>query len=312
MRRLSLNIDANLDERTVLSVLKGELQFSTGLIARCKRIKNGITLDGSAVHTNVRVKNGQILSAVIGPLIKAIGEPPYEILYEDEDILIINKPAGTAAHGSRYDDNVDSIEYHLSKYFGCDSAYHPVSRLDKGTTGIMTIAKNGYMHDRLTKQLHSQDFIRKYIGSVYGEPAQGFGSIMLPIGRAEGSAIKREVRQDGAASVTHYEVLSKVKNMSVVRFVLETGRTHQIRVHMAAIGHPLVGDWLYGREERELIERPALHSSELLFLHPLNKKKNLHILRFARGYAKFDKVSILFPELFLKAPVFIYAPHTKR
>lgn len=273
MRRIFLTITDNMVGRTVYSLLKNELKLSSGLIARCKQIEGGITLDGMNVHTNIRVCSGQILGASIGETLTPSGPPPYEILFEDEDILIINKPAGAAAHGSRYDDSIDSIERSITAYFGSAKAFHPVSRLDRGTTGIMTIAKNGYMHERLTEILHSNGFIRTYIGIVHGSILEKKGRINLPIGRADGSAIKRIIRADGADSQTNYEVMREINGLSLVRFVLETGRTHQIRVHMSAIGHPLAGDWLYGTEEPELISRPALHSSALEFIHPITSRK---------------------------------------
>lgn len=276
MRRLSFTITDSMDGRTVNSILKGELELSSGLIARCKRIENGITLDGIPVYTNARVHDGQVVGVVIGATLTPSGKLPYDILFEDEDILIINKPAGSAAHGSHYDDTVDSIGDRINNYYSSTSAFHPVSRLDKGTTGIMTIAKNGYMHDRLSKCLHSKTFIRTYIGIVHGNIVEKRGRIELPISRVDGSSIKREVSFNGSNAITNYEVLNEFNGLSLLRFMLDTGRTHQIRVHMSYIGHPLVGDWLYGTEEPLLISRPALHSSELKFLHPLTDKE-IHI-----------------------------------
>lgn len=273
MRRLFLTTTDSMAGRTVYSLLKGELKLSSGLIARCKQIEGGITLDGMNVHTNVRVCSGQLLGVAIGETFTTSGFPPYEVLFEDEDILIINKPAGAAAHGSRYDDSIESIEQSITAYYGSAQAFHPVSRLDRGTTGIMTIAKNGYMHDRLNESLHSNSFIRTYLGIVHGSLLEKKGRINLPIGRADGSAIKRIVRADGVNAETNYEFIKETNGLSLVRLVLETGRTHQIRVHMSAIGHPLAGDWLYGTEEPALISRPALHSSTLEFIHPLTEKK---------------------------------------
>lgn len=273
MRTILFKISDNNNGRTIRSLLKNELELSSGLIARLKRIKNGITLNGNPVHTDVRVNQGDEICVIIGASNKGTGSLPYEILFEDEDILIINKPAGAAVHGSRYDDTVDSIENCVNRYYGNTEMFHPVSRLDKGTTGIMTIAKNGYMHDLLIKRLHSEEFKRVYLGIVKGQLGEKQGVIRLPIGRVDGSAIKRMVRDDGADAITHYSVVLEKEEHSLVRFRLETGKTHQIRVHMAAIGHPLIGDWLYGEENHDLILRPSLHSSELEFLHPLMKKR---------------------------------------
>lgn len=311
MRTISFTIPQECEGLTVRSILKNQMRFSSGLIARIKLIQGGILLNGASVHTNARVKAGDTLSAIVGAsetsgascascASSASGESgvsdasgilfssnalyverkafPYEILFEDEDILIINKSAGVAAHGSRYDESVPSIGKAVGEYYGNDEMYHPVSRLDKGTTGVMTIAKNGYMHELLINALHSDEFRRIYIGIAEGDVGRSrgeHGSIRFPIGRADGSAIKREVRQDGTKAVTHYEVIGYENGFSLVAFELETGRTHQIRVHMAAIGHPLVGDWLYGTERRDLIERPALHSRELEFVHPLTGERHI-------------------------------------
>ncbi|MCH5279391.1 MAG: RluA family pseudouridine synthase [Christensenellaceae bacterium] len=289
MRTISFTIPPECEGITVRSILKNQMRLSSGLIARIKLIQGGILLNGAPVHTNVRVQAGDVLCATVGPsgtsdlnAVVTHGAErkafPYEILFEDEDILIINKPAGVAAHGSRYDACVPSIGKAVGEYYGNDEMYHPVSRLDKGTTGVMTIAKNGFMHELLITALHSDEFRRVYIGIAEGDVGRSkgdFGTIDLPIGRADGSAIKREVRRDGARAVTHYEVIGYENGYSIVGFVLETGRTHQIRVHMAAIGHPLVGDWLYGTERKDLIERPALHSKELEFIHPLTGERHI-------------------------------------
>lgn len=275
MRILKLEITDALAGRKILSLLRNELCLSSGLTARVKLIENGITLNGKPARTNETVKSGDTLCVVIGHS----GEHNADctamlpILYEDDDILIIDKPAGAAVHGSRYDDNVESIEACVNKYYGNQHMFHPVSRLDKGTSGIMTIAKNGYMHERLAALLHSSGYKRIYLGIADGELATQSGTVNLPIGRVDGSAIKRCIRDDGAIAVTHYQVLSSTHGHSLLEFRLETGRTHQIRLHMSAIGHPLTGDWLYGTENRALITRPALHSSRLEFTHPLSNKK---------------------------------------
>lgn len=278
MRVLELKITDTLAERKVLSLLRSELCLSSSLVARIKLIENGITLNGLPVHTNERVHSGDLLCVVIGHSSEYCGEGftmglPFGVLYEDEDILIIDKPAGAAVHGSRYDDEVQSIEACVNAYYGNQYMFHPVSRLDRGTSGVMAIAKNGYMHERLAALLHSSGYERTYLGIAEGKFTEQSGTISLPIGRAEGSAIKRCIKADGAAAVTHYRVLSYSSGYSLLEFRLETGRTHQIRLHMSAIGHPLAGDWLYGTENRDLIGRPSLHSSRLVFLHPLLDKK---------------------------------------
>ena len=155
---------------------------------------------------------------------------------------------------------------------GTDFVFHPVNRLDKGTTGLMVIAKSGYIHDRLRYALHTEKFYREYRAVCVGCPEPVSGTIDAPIGRDPNSVVGRCVRPDGARAVTHYEVLGTEHGLSLLRLRPETGRTHQLRVHMASIGCPLAGDWLYGREDPDLIPRPALHAYALELDHPVTGK----------------------------------------
>ena len=152
---------------------------------------------------------------------------------------------------------------------GTDFLFHPVNRLDKGTTGLMVVAKSGYVHNLLRRDLHSDRFRREYRGICLGCPDAERGTIDAPIGRDETSTVRRRVRPDGAPSLSHYQVLQRRDGLSLVKLVPETGRTHQLRLHMAAIGCPLAGDWLYGTEDPSLISRPALHSYALELVHPV-------------------------------------------
>ena len=258
--------------RSVAALLRGELRLSNGLIARLKRIENGILLNGWPAKANMRVRPGDVVSAAIGESPAGSGRVPlpFAALYEDEDILVISKPAGMEVHGSRRDGDAPSVEAAVNAYFGKAGLFHPVNRLDRGTTGAMAIAKNGFMHEKLAALLHTGAFERVYIGVCEGVFAEKSGRIELPIARVEGSAIKREVREGGAAAVTNYHVIAEKNGFSMIEFRLETGRTHQIRVHASSLAHPLAGDFLYGTENRRLIARPALHSWRLGFTHPLS------------------------------------------
>lgn len=260
--------------RSVSSILKNELRLSSSLIARLKAVPFALIKNGLPVRTNERAAEGDVISAAVGESPAETGRQPLPcpILYEDEDILVIDKPAGWGTHISRYDDS-PSVEAAVNAYFGKKGLFHPVSRLDRGTTGAMLSAKNGWMHELLRKALHTGDYEREYLGVCLGSFNEKTGRTDLPIARAENSPIKREVREDGARAVTNYAVISEKNGFSLVRFRLETGRTHQIRVHSAAMGHPLAGDWLYGAEDRALIARPALHSEKLAFTHPLTGRR---------------------------------------
>ena len=161
----------------------------------------------------------------------------------------------------------------LLHYLGDGASVHLVNRLDKGTTGLMAAAKNAYVHDRLRKQLHTADFRRTYLAVCAGEPEKRAGRIELPIGRAPASAIKRQIDPDGKPAATDYRVLGRAGKFSLVELTPLTGRTHQLRLHMAAIGCPLAGDWLYGMEDRALIPRPALHAYRLALTHPVTGER---------------------------------------
>lgn len=274
MRTIEFTAGEKQHGRSAASVLRREMRLSGGLIARLKQ-SGGLFRNGMPLKTNELITAGDVISAAIGesPADENRIPLPFPVLFEDEDILIIDKPAGAAVHGSRYDDSVRSVEEAVNAYYGREGLFHPVSRLDRGTTGVMVIAKNGYMHELLSEQLHTGAFMRFYLGIAEGAFAEKAGNIELPIARTPGSAIKREINATGAPSVTHYRVLKESNGFSLVEYLLETGRTHQIRLHMAAVGHPLAGDWLYGREDRALIGRPALHSSRAVLLHPLSGGK---------------------------------------
>ena len=193
---------------------------------------------------------------------------PLDILYEDEDLLLINKPAGIAVHPAALTEETATIAGAAAHYLHSES-FHAVNRLDRGTTGVMAVAKTGFIHARCMAMLHTDDFRREYRAVCEGIPSPTEGDIDLPIGRAESSLLKRQADPLGQPAHTHYEVLAASQGRALLRLTPTTGRTHQLRVHMAAIGHPLTGDWLYGTEDRALIARPALHSYHLRMTHPL-------------------------------------------
>lgn len=273
MRILTLPIDGSLAGRSVKGLLTRELRLSEGLVSRLKRHPDGICLNGKKAYTNAHVAEGDLLTVrlydPVGMARPAPMQMDLSILYEDADLLLLNKPAGIAVHAdSRRPDEV-TLENALAAYLPEDVAAHPVSRLDRGTTGIMTWAKSGYIHELLRRQQHTPAFYREYRGVIAGAVQPSAGVIDRPIGMAEGSRLKRAVLPDGAPSLTRYETLFTNAAYSLLKLVPETGRTHQLRVHLASIGHPLVGDWLYGTKAPEVIDRPALHSYSLYLVHPI-------------------------------------------
>lgn len=272
MPRLELTAGEEQAGRTVLSLLRGELGLSSTLVKRIKR--TGLFLNGLPVHTDVRLRAGDRLEADLSAAERpAAVEPadlPLDILFEDDHLLILNKPAPLAVIPSSLSPGEPTLAGAVVRYLGPEASFHPVNRLDRGTTGLMAVAKTGYIHDRLRRRLHSEDFRRTYLAVCAGAPDPAEGAVDLPIARAPGSAVKRQVCPGGQRARTLYRTLERRGPLTLVELRPQTGRTHQIRVHMAAVGCPLAGDWLYGQEDRELIPRPALHAAGLALTHPVS------------------------------------------
>ena len=259
---------------TVRHILRASLHFSSRAISRLSRAQEGILVNGQRVFTTFLLKAGDVLTVETGDqkapkVLPTPGPWPLPILYEDGHLLVVNKPAGMTAHASNFLPDTPTVAGALAYTRGSDFIFHSVNRLDKGTTGIMVIAKSGYVHDLLRRELHTEHFRREYRAVCLGCPEPRSGCIDAPIGRDERSTIARMVRPDGAPARSHYEVLASQGGMSLVALLPETGRTHQLRVHMAHLGCPLAGDWLYGEENPALIARPALHSYALTLTHPV-------------------------------------------
>ena len=256
-------------------ILRERMQISYTAMKSAKW--NGeIRVNGARSTVDVRVRPGDRIEVLMPErrpvFIPEAFEIPLEIPYEDEWMMIVDKPAPLASQSSRSRPG-NSLENAVYSYLGRPEGfiYRPVNRLDKGTSGLMVIAKDGHSQDLLQRELHTADFRREYVAMTAGIPEPEEGVIDLPIGKADGATVRREIRQDGKPARTHYRVTEKRPDgRAMVRLRLETGRTHQIRVHLAAIGCPVCGDFLYGTEmPEEFPGRFALHSAYVRIRHPM-------------------------------------------
>ena len=275
--------------QTIKEVLKIEFSMSDRLLLKLKKLQK-IFLNGMVVYVHHSIQTGDIIECNLEyeeDNSNIVSTPlPFSILYEDEGYLVVDKPYGIAVHPS-CEHYKDSLSNRVRSYFdqiGLKKKIRPVNRLDKDTSGLVIFAKNEYIQECLVKQMQSKEFTKKYIAIVTGHLEDKKGTIHAPISRKENSIIERCVNINGAMAITHYQVfsqeqieelfqsktLNKTDNFDVVECTLETGRTHQIRIHMTYIGHPLLGDTLYGTSS-SLISRQALHCYYMRFIHPITK-----------------------------------------
>lgn len=265
--------DAGLTVKTFLKQRCGISETSL----RSAKWNQGILLNGTPAAVNLRVRFQDVISVEWIQSSPVYQVQPYDIplkiCYHDEHLMVIDKQAPLASQSSRNHPD-DSLENAVYAYLHCPEnfIYRPVNRLDKGTSGLMVIALTGYAQHRMQSMLHTDSFLREYLAVTEGIPVPAKGTIVSPIRKAEGNTIRREVHPMGKACMTHYTVLESGKSRSLVRLRLETGRTHQIRVHLASLSCPVAGDFLYGTELLELPGRFALHSCELIFEHPITGK----------------------------------------
>lgn len=282
--KLEYIVTSNDNNKVIKDILLSNFKISHRLIITLKK-NNCIFLNNSPSFVYQKLKEGDNLSVSFdyeednSNIIPK--EMPLNIVYEDDWYLIINKPAGIAVHPSilHYKDSLSNgIRFYFDK-IGLRKKIRPVNRIDKNTSGLVVFAKNEYIQECLISQMQTKNFKKEYIAIVQGFFEDKKGTINAPIARKENSIIERCVDKTGKASITHYEVIeeSEIDNikLSKVKCVLETGRTHQIRVHMAYLDHPLLGDDLYGGN-LNLINRQALHSYKISFIHPITKNLEIY------------------------------------
>lgn len=279
MRYISCTVGPSHDGSPLWSALEEQLHVSRALIRRARAAGEGLLLDGKPTYTTATVHVGQTISLNVSDQTGGSAvEPqpgPVEVIYEDDDLLAVNKPAGQVVHpcpGHRSYTLGNFVLHHLAQTSsGCNTLY-PVHRLDLGTSGLLLYAKHAYAHQRLQATLHSTPDAgigRTYLALCSGHLDEASGIVDAPILRPDEHNMRRTVDPQGKRALTHYQALAPIgPDLTLVMLRLETGRTHQIRVHMAHIGHPLLGDALYATPSKH-IDRPALHSWRSALVQPV-------------------------------------------
>lgn len=266
MSELRYTVPPAFDGDTVQNFLRRDCGLSWRMVVKLKRVERGITLDGEPVHTIDRIKQGQtVVLRLPEDTVRIEGvDLPLDVVWEDDNLMVVNKPPYLAVHPSAGlpDPTLANAVVAYYRRRGEEHAFRPVNRLDRNTSGLLLVGKNAHATFALAGQVH-----KEYLALVLGR-LEGSGVIDQPIRVKEGCCITREVGEGGKPSVTHYEALASNGVVTLVRLWLETGRTHQIRVHMAWLGHPLAGDTMYGTDET-ILPRHGLHCFCMAFRHPL-------------------------------------------
>jgi 23S rRNA pseudouridine1911/1915/1917 synthase len=237
------------------------------------KVLGGVTVDSLPARADQKIAAGQVIRLMLSDS-ESGAEPdptPVDVVYEDEDLLVVNKPAPLPCQCSSRQEGM-ALENRLAARYGEPYVFRPVNRLDKGTSGLMAVARHAHAQMLLTRALHSDDFAREYLAVVVGRPPLSEGVADAPIAKAPGATVRREVSPGGKPARTLYRLLEERDGLSLVQLRLETGRTHQIRVHMQHLGCPVWGDFLYGTETLELPGRFALHSFRMALRHPMTNE----------------------------------------
>lgn len=269
------------DEGKMLKqILQNQFRFSRRMLSRL-RINQLVTVNGEIQYMSARLKEGDLIEIRM-PEDEVDHIPPqpvdFTVVYEDEDLIIIDKPPNLVVHPTRgYLDHTlaNGLIYYWSQR-GEKHKVRPVTRLDRDTSGLMVVGKHAYTHAFLAEQMAYKRYERSYMAIVHGKVAEDQGTIDRPILiNDEEKQYGRVVEEgEGLEAITHFQVLERFSRATLLKLDLETGRTHQIRVHLSSIGHPIIGDAMYGKgeEDKEWILRQALHSCYLRLFHPRKRE----------------------------------------
>lgn len=258
--------------RTVQEILTGPMQVSRRMIQKLTRAK-GILLNRRTAFLGRKVRAGDVIAARVGVDEHAGLAPvamPLSIVHEDGDVLVLDKPPFLLVHPTSPEQR-ETLSHGVAHHFdrvGVKAKVRPVHRIDRDTSGLVLFAKTALAHSRLDPQLHPGTLDRAYLALVDGAVEGDAGVVDAPIGRDPRNPQLRAVRSDGDAARTRWRVVERFPRATLLEIELETGRTHQIRVHMVHLGHPVLGDRQYGRAGTSLIRRQALHAARLAFAHP--------------------------------------------
>ncbi|WP_347550697.1 RluA family pseudouridine synthase [Pseudalkalibacillus hwajinpoensis] len=255
-----------LEEKSLSRSVLTDIKFKGGSIRVNGEDRNVRTVLQEGDHVQITFPHEEVSESMI-PL-----KIPLRIVYEDEHFLLVNKPPYLPTIPSRHSEG--SLAQGVLFYYqslNLNRTIHTVNRLDRDTSGLVMFAKHRFAHDLLSRQQQNKQMKREYLAIVHGNVEEKEGEVDAPIGRKEGSIIERTVRPDGQYALTRYRMVQMLEDATLLDLSLQTGRTHQIRVHMASIGHPLLGDDLYGGR-KDVITRQALHSAKLEFYHPFLEK----------------------------------------
>ena len=266
MERYIETVHSVFGEMKIRDYLKSRLGLSTALIGKVKY--NNVKLNGEYVHMRAMVKNGDVIEITLPDEESENIEPidiPIDIVYEDEYVIAVNKPKNMPVHPSR-GNHLPTVANAIRAYIGHPFVFRAINRLDRDTSGIVLIAKDRLSGAKLYQAMKERKFGKTYLAVIEGTPNTPHGIINAPIAREAEGSIKRVVREDGKECITEYELVEMYDNgTSLIQVTPHTGRTHQIRVHMAYIGHPLINDFLYGSRGEVTY---SLHCSSLSFPHP--------------------------------------------
>ena len=276
-RTIQYTIASADDNRIAARFLRG-IGYSRRNLSWLKEDPFGVLLNEEPVHLNARLHTGDILKIQIREdetsSLSAV-PLPFGILYEDEDLMIVDKPAGMPLHPS-FQNTDNTLANALTWYFREKQepfVFRCSNRLDRDTSGLTIVSKHRIAAGMISEMGVRREIHREYLAIVRGSVTPPSGTVDAPIGRAEDSIIARRIdHEHGERAVTHYQTVRESNSLTLLSLVLETGRTHQIRVHMQYLGYPLLGDHLYNPEDRTLISRQALHAHCLSFVHPLTKQ----------------------------------------